>query len=336
MARKKILFIGGSLNMTRMTHAVGRHLMDEFDCWFSPFYSDGLYNFLADHTKLLDFTVLGGNFRRQTDAYFQLHNLPIDYRGEAREYDLYVATTDLYVPRNLNDKPFILIQEGMTDPEGIAYHIVKRLKLPRYLASTSTNGLSHQYRYFCVASEGYRDFFIRKGVRPDKLIVTGIPNYDNCESYLDNDFPLRDYVLVATSDARETFKWDNRKKFIRHAIKIADGRPMIFKLHPNENFKRAIREIRQVAGDDVPIYTDGNTEHMIANCAALICQYSTVVYTGIALGKEVHSYFDIDMLRRLAPMQNGGMSGRNIAQVCRHILQGEPINYEEFLDYDRV
>jgi hypothetical protein len=32
---------------------------------------------------------------------------------------------------------------------------------------------------------------------------------------------------------------------------------------------------------------------MIANCSTLITQYSTVVYTGIALGKEVHSYFDV-------------------------------------------
>jgi hypothetical protein len=206
------------------------------------------------------------------------------------------------------------------------------LKLPRYLASTSTNGLSNQYRYFCVASEGYRDFFIRKGVKPEKLIVTGIPNYDNCASYLDNDFPLHHYVLVATSDARETFKFDNRKKFLHRAVEIANGREMIFKLHPNENFKRAIREIRQVVGD-APIYTDGNIDHMIANCDALICQYSTVVFTGIVLGKEVHSYFDLDMLRRLTPMQNGGVSGRNIAQVCRHILEGEPVPWQEFLTY---
>ena len=331
MARKKILFIGGSLNMTRMTHAVARHLEGEFECWFSPSYSDGLYDFLATHTRLVDFTVLGGgNFRRQTDAYLRQHNLPVDYRGEAREYDLYVTTTDLLVPRKLRERPFILIQEGMTDPEGVMYHLVRWFRLPRYLASTSTNGLSHQYRYFCVASEGYRDFFIRKGVRPEKLVVTGIPNFDNIAALRDNDFPLRGYVLVATSDARETYKFDNRKKFLRRAVAIAGGRPMIFKLHPNENVARATREIREVVGD-APIYTEGNIDHMIANCEAPICQYSTVVYVGLALGKEVHSYFDLDMLKRLLPMQNGGASGRNIAQVCRHILLDEPVNWEEFL-----
>lgn len=332
MVRKKILFIGGSLNMTRMTHAVACHLRDEFDCWFTPFYSDGLYDILASNSDILNFTVLGGNFRRQTDAYLHLHNLPIDYRGAAREYDLYVATTDLYVPKNLRKRKFILIQEGMTDPEGFMYHMVKRFKLPRYMASTSTNGLSNQFIYFCVASEGYREFFIRKGVKPEKLVVTGIPNFDNCAAYLNNDFPLHDYVLVATSDARETYKFDNRRKFLRHAVELAAGRPMIFKLHPNEKFDRAIREIRDAAGD-VPIYTDGNVDHMIANCSALICQYSTVVYTGIALGKEVHSYFDLEMLKQLAPMQNGGVSGQNIARVCRHILLDEPVKWEEFLTH---
>lgn len=318
--------------MTRMAHAVARQLQEEFECWFSPFYSDGLYNILATYTNLVNFTVLGGNFRRQTDAYLREYNLPIDYRGEAREYDLYVATTDLYVPKNLRKRPFILIQEGMTDPEGFMYHMVRWFKLPRYFASTSTNGLSQQYKYFCVASEGYRDFFIAKGISPEKLVVTGIPNFDNCASHLENDFPLRDYVLVATSDARETYKFDNRKKFLRRAVEIANGRPMIFKLHPNENFARAKREIHEVVGD-VPIYTDGNIEDMIANCEALICQYSTVVYTGIALGKEVHSYFDLEMLKRLMPMQNGGVSGRNIAQLCRHILRGEAVDWEEFLVY---
>jgi hypothetical protein len=65
------------------------------------------------------------------------------------------------------------------------------------------------------------------------------------------------------------------------------------------------------------VYHSGNTNHMIANCCELITQYSTVVYTGIALGKKVHSYFDVDELKRLAPIQNGGVSAKNIAQVCR-------------------
>src|SRR5207249_7217172 len=114
---------------------------------------------------------------------------------------------------------------------------------PRYLASTAATGLSHAYDYFCVASQGYRDLFIRKGVDPAKIRITGIPNFDNCASALDNDFPYRGYVLVATSDMRETFKYENRKAFIEKCLRIADGRQLIFKLHPNENIARATVEL---------------------------------------------------------------------------------------------
>lgn len=321
MAKKKILFVGGSLNQTRMTHAVAHNLAADYDCFFTPMYCDGLLRAAADH-GLLDFTVIGGAGRTQSEAYLAAHNLPVDYRGERQDYDLYVTASDLIVQRNIRNKPFILIQEGMTDPENVMYTLVKRFGLPRYLASTAANGLSNQYTYFCVASQGYRDFFIRKGVAPEKLIVTGIPNYDNAAALLENEFPHRNYVLVATSDARETFKFDNRKRFIRRALKIANGRPLIFKLHPNEKADRARREILEQAPHAL-VFTDGPTEQMIANCDVLITQYSTVVYIGLALGKEVHSYFDVEQLKRLTPLQNGGASGRNIARVCRAVLEAE-------------
>lgn len=95
---------------------------------------------------------------------------------------------------------------------------------------------------------------------------------------------------------------------------------MLFKLHPNEKKERAIKEIRKYAPADALIFQEGNTHHMIANCSELITQYSTVVYTGIALGKKVHSWFDLDTLKRQVPIQNQGTSALNIAQVCRDFL----------------
>ena len=139
--------------------------------------------------------------------------------------------------------------------------------------------------------------------------------------FSNNDFPHRNYVLVATSDVRETKGFDNRKKFIRRCLEIADRRPIIFKLHPNEKVERATREIEALAPHAL-VFADGNTNHMIANCDALITQYSSVVYVGLALGKEVHSYFDVERLKRLTPIQNGGTSDRNIAEVCRGLLEG--------------
>lgn len=322
MTRKKVLFIGGSLNQTKMAHAVARHLVDDYDCYFTPMYCDaGLLHWLF-RRGWLEFTVIGGAGRHQSEAYLAANDMPLDYAGQKHEYDLVLTGSDLIVQQNVRDKPLILIQEGMTDPENLMYHLVRWLRLPRYLASTSTNGLSHAYSYFCVASHGYKDFFIRKGIDPAKIIVTGIPNYDNLADIDAAKFPYRNYVLVATSDARETFKVDDRKKFIRRAVEIANGRQIIFKPHPNENMERAVREIKEGASQAL-IFTEGDIDPMIANCDVLITQYSTVAYTGIVLGKEVHSYFDVGELKRLAPRQNGGASGHNIAQVCRRLLETE-------------
>jgi hypothetical protein len=320
MNRRKILLIGGSLNQTSMVHAVGAQLTDEYDCWYTPFYpDDGLQRALL-RSGALDFCIMSGQFLAQTERYLREHDLPVDYGGIRHDYDLVVTTTDLIVQRNIRRKPIVLIQEGMTDPETLMFHLVKALRLPRYLASTATTGLSDAYQMFCVASEGYRDFFIRKGVRPEKIAVTGIPNFDNAARFCFNRFLYRDYVLVATSDTRETFKRDDRRRFIERALAIAAGRPLIFKLHPNENVPRSTREIHDLAPHAL-VLAKGNTGEMIANCDVLITQYSSVAFIGLALGKEVHSYFDVDELRRLLPIQNGGTSHHHIAAACRRVLE---------------
>jgi hypothetical protein len=100
---------------------------------------------------------------------------------------------------------------------------------------------------------------------------------------------------------------------------IAGGRKIIFKLHPNEKFGRATREIRTHAPGAI-VYTFGDIGEMIANCDVLVTQYSSVTYIGLALGKEVHSYLDLDELHRILPIQNGGQSAANIAQVCNELL----------------
>ena len=183
-----------------------------------------------------------------------------------------------------------------------------------------------------MASEGYKDLFIKKGVKPEKISVTGIPNFDNCKQYLDNDFPYKNYVLVATSDTRETYKYENRKKFIKKAVKIADGRQLIFKLHPNELVERATEEINLYAPGAL-VFSHGKTEEMIANCDALITRFSSVVYVGLALGKEVYSDFDINILKKLKPIQNNGTSAKNIASVGAELIETakskEPVYFEK-------
>ena len=315
----RVLMICGSINQTTMLHEVGLALGDA-DCRYSSYYTDG-YLEVLNRLGLMDFCVAGhgGQFRRKTTEYLAHQGLPVDEGGLLEDYDLVVTGSDLVIQRNIRDKPIVLVQEGMTDPENLAYHLVRRLKLPRWIASTSTTGLSLAYDKFCVASEGYRDFFMGKGIPAQKLVVTGIPNFDNCARLLQNDYPDRDYVLVATSDARETLKFDSRKRFLQWAKAKVNGRRAVFKLHPNENAERATREIQEVF-PGAHVTQTGQTDHMIANCSALITQFSTVVYVGLALGKECHSYYDVAQLTRMTPMQNGGTSAQRIADVCRGVL----------------
>jgi hypothetical protein len=114
-------------------------------------------------------------------------------------------------------------------------------------------------------------------------------------------------------------------------LKIANGRQLVFKLHPNENKKRALKEIKKTAPGAI-VFTEGNIDLMIANCDVLITKFSSVVYLGLALGKEVYSDFDLDELRAMVPIQNNGRSALNISKVCRIIIEGKPFN-AEYLSY---
>ena len=201
---------------------------------------------------------------------------------------------------------------------------------PYWSCDTSLNGSSNICDIYCAASEGYKNHLAQFGTDRSKIIVTGIPNFDNDRQFLDNDFPHHNYVMVASTDMRETFRFENRPLFIKRAAKIADGRQLLFKLHPNEKFEREVAEIETHDPAGSLIYTSGNTNHMIANCSELITQYSTVVYTGLALGKKVHSYFNLEELKRLAPIQNGGVSAKNIAQICSSYINFEG-KKEDFL-----
>jgi hypothetical protein len=231
-----------------------------------------------------------------------------------------VTCTDLVIQKSIEKCKIVLVQEGMTDPENYRYHLVKSFGFPRFLANTSMIGLSDAYVKFCVASEGFKELLFRKGVKREKMVVTGIPNFDNCQVYLDNDFPHRDYVLAATSHLRETFKYENRKKFIRKVLDIADGRQVIFKLHPNEDRERRTREIKRYAPDAL-VYASGNTNHMIANSSALVTRYSSVLLVALALGKTLYSDLDPEFARTLTPLQTNGTSAKRIAHICEEFLQ---------------
>jgi hypothetical protein len=292
--------------------------LPEVEARYAPYYCDGYLDVLR-RLGMLNFCILGAPWRRDCMEYLERNNLPVDMDGSEGNYDLALTCSDLVVPQNVRTQRLLLVQEGMTDPQRFWYWARKVLRfLPLWAAGTSGTGLSGLYDRFCVASDGYRDLFVRKGADPRRIVVTGIPNFDDCRRYLQNDFPQRGYVLVCTSDTRETMKFDNRKRFIRRCVAVAAGRPLVFKLHPNENWERNTREINRWA-PGAQVFTRGSAEEMVANSDVLIVQYSTLAYVGLALGKEVHAYAPIEELQRLLPIQ-GGMAAHNIAEVCRELL----------------
>ncbi|MBN2043569.1 MAG: hypothetical protein JW757_01010 [Anaerolineales bacterium] len=315
---EKILFICGSLNQTKMLHQIAEQLAPRYECYFSPYYADGLIDRLA-RWGLLGNTVLGGRHQQDTLDYLHEHDLEIDWRGKKHWYDLVVTGSDLIVPKNVRWNRLVLVQEGITEPETWLYHLVKWLKLPRWLANTATTGLSDLYDVFCVGSQGYREHFIRKGVNPAKIAVTGMPNFDHFAQFRDNKFPYFDYALVATTPLRETFRLDDRKRFLNECARIANGRQLIFKLHPLENEDRARKEINSICPGALVI-TEGSVDEMIANAEVVITQLSTCTFTAVALEKEVHSYLDLAELQSLMPIQNKGASAERIARICRQVL----------------
>jgi hypothetical protein len=297
----RALFICGSLNQTTQLHAVAQEL-PEVDAYFSPYYGDRSIELLR-RAGVLEGTIAGDKLSERCLDYLKREELAIDRGGVGGRYDLVVTCSDVVVPKNVRHAPIVAVQEGILDPDGVLWEIVRRFPrvVPRWLAGTAASGLSGQYERFCVASPGYRDLFIERGAPAERVVATGIPNFDDCRSFLDNDFPHRGYVLICSSDTRETFKFDSRKRFL-----------------PNEKPERATRELREFF-PEADVYTRGPTEAMIANSDVLITQYSSTAFVGLALGKEVHSYHSVELLKRLVPLQNRS-AARNIADVCRTVL----------------
>ncbi|HRN25142.1 MAG: hypothetical protein IT276_10750 [Ignavibacteriaceae bacterium] len=317
MSKPKILFIGGSINQTTMMHKISKEL-PECDAYFTPYFASGPL-WLMTKLKMLEFTIMGGQFKRKTLEYIRNNNLKLDFEGRNDDYDLVFTSQDLIVPRNIKKFKTILVQEGMTDPPDWRYHVTRFLGLGRWCASTSMTGLSHMYDYFCIASEGFREQFIDRGVNPQKIRVTGIPNFDDFERLKNLEFEHKNFVLVATSDVRETTKYENRKQFLLNAKKIAGDKQIIVKLHPNEIISKRTAEVKKYLPEAL-VYHGVSIDPMLANCDALVTRFSSTIFPAIALGKDVYCNIDLEDIKRLFPIQNNGTSAGAIAQVARELL----------------
>jgi hypothetical protein len=317
--RPRVLFICGSPNQTTQMHQIARQL-PEVEAWFASYYTDDWFYVLLFKLGLTESTIAGHRRRGVTFDYLNEHGLPIDLLGEHNEYDLYLSPNDQLVPPGMRGVPCILVQEGIQEPPNWRTRVWQYTRLmPRVLTGTATYGLSDQYVKFCLASEGYRRRYLAAGIAPQKLEVTGVPNFDNFAQWRNNTFPHRGYVLVCTSDARETLLSIDRMGMLRKAVQVAAGRQLIFKLHPNERVDRAIREIRLVAPPDALIFTDGPAEEMVANCDVLFTEWSSLTFCGMAFGKEIHSLHPLSEVKEMLPLQHG-RAAQGIAEVVRKVL----------------
>ncbi|MFN0245310.1 MAG: hypothetical protein ACKV2T_00295 [Kofleriaceae bacterium] len=317
----KVLFICGNHNHTTTMYAIANAL-PELECWFTPYYCDdgSLLDYLR-RAHVLEFVALGHDFRAKCLAYLEVRGLRVDLCGRRGGYDLVVTCSDLIVPSNVAGLPLVGVQEGMIDPKLFWWKVMQLvpwLKLPRWAAGTAKTGLSDAYVRYCVASEGYRRDFIERGARAEKLVVTGLPNFDNFRKYIQPGHWIEGHVLAATSDGRETFRRDNRKRFIQWALEIAGDRPLVFKFHPNERMTRSVAEVARWAPRAVCV-TSGSGEVLAANCHTLVTEWSTLAYVGLALDKPTFSYRDLDHHKTMIPDQHG-RGATNIANVCRDIL----------------
>lgn len=323
--RPRVLFICGSPNQTTQMHKIAKELPD-VDAWFTPYFSDHWAVVLGKRFGFLETAILGSKRRRICLDYLVQNGLQIDLDAERNDYDLFFSCNDQVVPPILDGVPMILVQEGIQDPPNWKTKLWKATRLvPRPLTGTSTFGLSGAYEKVCVASEGYRDNYIDSGVDPSRIEVTGIPNFDDFARFLDNDFPRSGFVLVCTTDARETMAEGDRDAFLAEVKDIAGDKPLLFKLHPNENFERATREIHEVF-PHAEVYTSGSAEQMVAKCDVLVTEWSSLTFAGVAMGKQVHSHHPMEEIRRLLPLQNK-CAAKNIARVFRAVLAAQPTAY---------
>ena len=315
----RVLFVCGSPNQTGQMLQIARAL-PEVEAWFTPYYSDWPHHLAILKLGIFEPAILGHKRRGICADQLNRRGLSIDLGAEQNEYDLWVCPNDAILPAGLSRVPSVLVQEGIMEQPNWRTWIWRYTRLmPRGIATTAVFGLTKRYEKFCVASEGYRRQFLAEGISADKLVVTGIPNFDDFARFKDNDFPHRGYVLVCTSDGRETMMKVDRPALLRRSVEMAAGRQLIFKLHPNENAERATREILAIAPDAL-VFADGNAEEMVANCDVLITEHSSLTFCGLALGKEVHTNLPLEQVEALLPVQNR-RAADEIADVVRGVLR---------------
>ncbi len=293
--------------------------LHDWDCWFSPVYSahNLTYRFVSK-LGIIKHTTLNPYYLKKVIQSMEGLGLRMDI-GAKNSYDLIVLGNDFYMPQDLRSRsPKVLVQEGWVWTKNWRRWLCEHTFLPPWFAVGDGIGLSRNYDYFCVASQGYKELFKQSGIDEHRLVVTGLPTLDAVEqdfAHFVDETRESKFVLVTTHPSREYFEGENRKQLLMKARRVAKGFPIVVKLHPNEDFVRATREIAEWL-PEAKVVVDVDVNYLIANCSALVTTYSTTIYYALLLGKDVYCSYPTNEIRKLLPEQNGQAAHR-IAKVCR-------------------
>lgn len=174
---KRILFICGSLSQTIQMQEIAKQL-PHHDCRFTPYYGDEYESWLVQ-AAVADGTIDGQKARTLCLKYLNDQKLPVDMSGELEDYRLIVTSTDLTVQRSTPQVPVVLVQERFIVEHPSYFGLVNwQNVLRRWLSRTIRFNSDGRYDRLCVASEWYKEEYIRNGADPARIIVTGIPGVE--------------------------------------------------------------------------------------------------------------------------------------------------------------
>src|SRR5262249_10077928 len=126
MRRPRVLLICGSMNQTTQMHKIAMELGDH-ECFFTTYYGSPALE-LANKVRLTESSVRGYKLSARAQAYLDRHGVACDQGGRNGPYDLVVTCSDQVTQPNIRHVPIVLVQEGMTDPEGPLYQVWKRCR----------------------------------------------------------------------------------------------------------------------------------------------------------------------------------------------------------------
>ena len=213
--------------------------------------------------------------------------------GRHGPYDLVVDLLDVFLQKNIaaTDRSR---SGAITDPEDDNFRLVAA---PLAHSRSGPRDGPRRLPRLCVASDRSRS--VRRqgqggGDRGHRRSTSTTATLSR------QHFPHRDFVLVYTSIAAGSPPWRRSKS---RSSSMRSGARDDLQVPPQRR-PRASGGGSESVCTGCPIFTTGSAEAMIANCDVLITRYSSTVFVGLALGKETHSDYPMDELRRLQPVQN--------------------------------